>query len=230
MKPLIAALVLVALSPVGAVGQAPAARGELLFSDDFERAELGAAWKVAIPAFTIEKGTLKSWQAREDHGAVGGFKTPEQDVVLAFRFRLEGSRGFNAVWDDKAFKGSHAGHICRVVVAPTQIRLGDDKEGVMRNDIFELRKDAGRKAEADKLLAGRGASFPARIEQDRWYQMRIEIVGDELSVALDGKAVGRLKSSGIGHPTKSDFHFTVTGKGALFDDVRLWAARRASGG
>ncbi len=199
--------------------------GDLLFTDDFNRAELGGAWKITIPDFKIEDGTLKSWQAREDHGAVGGFKVTKQDMVLEFKFRLEGSTGFNAVWDDKGFKGSHAGHICRVVVAPTQLRLGDDKEGIMRNDIFEMRRDPKRKAEADKLLVGRGANFPHKFEQNRWYQMRIELIGDELSASVDGKFVGKLKSSGIGHPTKSDFHFTVSGKGARFDDVRLSAAQ-----
>ncbi|NJM55337.1 MAG: hypothetical protein HC841_04980 [Verrucomicrobiae bacterium] len=196
-----------------------------LFSDDFNRAELGDAWKSSIPAFKIVDGTLKGWQAREDHGAVGGFKLTNPDGVLEFRFRLEGSKGFNAVWDDKGFKGSHAGHICRVVVAPTVLRFGDDKEGVMRNDIFEMRRDPARKADADKLLVGRNASFPHKFEQDRWYQMRIELIGDELSASVDGKFIGKLKSSGIGHPTKNDFHFTVSGKGARFDDVKLSAAK-----
>ncbi len=55
----------------------------------------------------------------------------------------------------------------------------------------------------------------------------MEIVGDEMRASLDGKAVGYLKSSGIAHPIKSDFHFTVSGnatQAALFDDVRVWAA------
>jgi len=199
--------------------------GDVLFTDDFNRADLGKDWRVAIPDFKIEDGTLKSWQARADHGAVGGFKLPKQDIVLEFKFRLEGSTGFNAVWDDKGFKGSHAGHICRVVVAPTAVRYGDDKEGVMRNDIFEMRKDPKKKAEADKLLVGRGSSFPAKFEQNRWYQMRIELIGDEVSASIDGKPMGKLKSSGIGHPTKTDFHFTVSGKGARFDDIKLTEAK-----
>ena len=202
-----------------------ASAGEVLFSDDFERAELGAAWKSSIPAFQIENGVLKSWQARDDHGAVGGIKVNRKDMIVEFSFRLAGSKTFNAVWDDKALKESHAGHVCRVVFAPTQIRLGDDKEGIMRNDIFAMRRDPKRKSEADKLLVGRGANFPAKIEQDRWYRARIEIQGDTLHVTLDGKPVGSLTSPGIGHANKSDFHFTVTGTGALFDDVRVSAVK-----
>lgn len=207
------------------VPSAPIAKkGELLFSDDFARAELGKDWKPVIPTFTVENGVLKGSQTRPDHGAVGSVMVPMKDCVTEFRFRLEGSPTFNAVWDDKGYKGSHAGHICRVAIAARQIRLGDDKEGVMRNDIFEMRKDPQRKADANKLLEGRGSNVAAQIEQHRWYQVSVEIVGDEMRVSLDGKAVGYLKSPGIAHPTKTTFHFTVSGKGALFDDVRIWAA------
>lgn len=148
-----------------------------------------------------------------------------KDVVIEFRFQLDGSPGFNAVFDDQKFKGSHAGHICRVAFAPKQLRLGDDKEGVMRNDIFEMRKDPARKAEADKLLVGRGSAASIALEQKKWYQVSIEIAGDQMRVSLDGKATGYLKSPGLAHETKSSFHFTVNGKGVLFDGVRIWAAR-----
>lgn len=94
----------------------------------------------------------------------------------------------------------------------------------MRNDIFALRKDPARKAEADKLLAGRSASAPAQLEQDRWYQVAITIVGEEMTVRLDGQAAGHLKSPGLAHPTKTSFHFTVNGPGVLFDDIRITPA------
>lgn len=202
-----------------------AQKGEPILADDFERADLGD-WKSLIPTFTVEGGALKGVQTRADHGAVGRVYRPMKDVVVEFRFQLVGSTGFNAVFDDQKFKGSHAGHICRVAFAPTQIRLGDDKEGVMRNDIYEMRKDPAHKKEADKLLEGRGSSTKiAKLEQQKWYQVVIELKGDEMRVSLDGKPVGFLKSSGIAHETKSSFHFTVNGQGVLFDDVRIWQAR-----
>lgn len=201
-----------------------AQKGEQLFSDDFERTDLGE-WKTVIPTFTAKDGVLKGEQTRDDHGAVGRVHRPMKDVVVEFRFQLDGSTGFNAVFDDQKFKGSHAGHICRVAFAPTVIRLGDDKEGVMRNDIFEMRKDPARKAEADRLLTGRSTSVPARFEQKKWYRLVIEIVSDRMRVTLDGKAVAFLQSPGIAHETKSSFHFTVNGAGVLFDDVRIWRAR-----
>jgi len=201
-----------------------AAKGKLLFSDDFQRADLGA-WKSLIPTFTVTNGVLKGVQTRADHGAVGRVYLPMKDVIVEFRFQLDGSTGFNAVFDDQKFKGSHAGHICRVSFAPKQVRLGDDKEGAMRNDIFEMKKDPARKAEADKLLVGRSSVAPVAIEQKKWYQGTIEVVGDQMRVCLDGKPVGYLKSPGIAHETKTSFHFTVNGKGVFFDDVRIWVAK-----
>ena len=200
-------------------------KGERILADDFERADLGD-WKSLIPTYTVEGGALKGVQTRDDHGAVGRVYRAMKDVVVEFRFQLVGSTGFNAVFDDQKFKGSHAGHICRVAFAPTQIRLGDDKEGVMRNDIYEMRKDPAHKKEADKLLEGRGSvTSIAKLEQQKWYQVVIEISGNQMRVSLDGKPVGFLKSPGIAHETKSSFHFTVNGKGVLFDDVRIWQAR-----
>ncbi len=227
MKRFLFALLLAStsLSPAADDPGSIAEKGELLFSDDFDRSELGSDWKTVIPAFTVIDGVLVGNQAREDHGAVGRVYLPMKDVVVDFKFKLAGSRTFNVVFDDKNFKGSHAGHICRVAIAPAQIRLGDDKEGIMRNDIFEMRRDPARKVEADKLIEGRTAIVKTKIESDRWYAMTIELAGDRMRVSLDGKAIGYLRSPGLAHPTKESLHFTVSGEGAHFDDLRIWKAR-----
>ncbi|MCA9060886.1 MAG: hypothetical protein KDA85_20380, partial [Planctomycetaceae bacterium] len=124
---------------------AVATTGELLFEDHFDRDTLGD-WKVVIPGFSVQDGVLTGRQDRADHGAVGRVYRDFRDVVAEFRFRLAGSTVFNVVFDDRNCRKSHAGHICRVAFSPKAIRLGDDREGVMRNDIFEMRRDPARKA------------------------------------------------------------------------------------
>jgi hypothetical protein len=202
-------------------GKPLAQKGTLIFSDDFEREDLGE-WKTIIPAFAVKDGVLKGWQAKDDHGAVGRIYRPMKDVIVEFKFKLEGSKQFNVVFDDKNYKGSHAGHILRVAFAPTQIRLGDDKEGIMRNDIFKMRRDPQQKAAANKLLEGRGSIAKVKVEPGEWHDVVIEIVGDRMRVSYDGIAVGYLQSPGLAHETKQSVHFTVTGSGVLYDDVKIW--------
>ena len=194
-----------------------AKKGASIFSDDFERTELGKDWHIGTPTFTVADGIMTGSQTRQEHGAVASVPAPFRNGVIEFKFRFEGATSINAVCDDKTYTGSHAGHICRVTFTPKQIRLGDDKEGGMRNDILEMRRDPARKAEGDKLIVGRGQAINTTLEPHRWYQARIEIVDDEMRVSLDDRPVGYLKSPGIGHPTKSHFHFTVTGKDAQFE-------------
>jgi hypothetical protein len=213
--------------PASVPVQPLAKKGALIVSDDFERSEL-APWKQNCQTFTVADGVLKGGQTRTDHGAVGAVHAAFKDAVIQFQFRFEGATSINAVCDDKAYTGSHAGHICRATITPKLIRLGDDREGGMRNDIMEMRKDPKRKAEGDKLMEGRTQAFPMTIDPQRWYTLTIEILEDEMRVLIDAKPIGYLKSPGIAHATKSDFHFTVTGKDALFDDVRIWSAEPAS--
>jgi hypothetical protein len=49
-----------------------AKKKELLFSDDFERAEIGKAWIMAVPTFVIENGTLKGSQIKLNLPAADG--------------------------------------------------------------------------------------------------------------------------------------------------------------
>ncbi len=226
MKHLIYLFALAATFSLGSSDDAPVEvkKGELLFSDDFERSELGKDWKVVIPGFKIADGKLVGTQDRDDHGAVGRTYLPMKDVVMSFRFLLPKGCTFNVVFDDKNFKGSHAGHICRVAVTPKQIRIGDDKEGIMRNDIFAMRRDPKTKADSELLLKGRGVILKEPVKLDIWHDLKIELIDDLLQVSLNGKSLGSLNSPGIAHPSKESVHFTVNGNGILFDDLKIWKA------
>ena len=103
-----------------------AKKKELLFSDDFERAELGKdkGWAIVVPTYSLENGTLKGTQMRFDapakdgkpavkgHQAVIGNDIPTKDSVIEFRFKLGGAQSVTAEFDDRKFNGSHYGHLC----------------------------------------------------------------------------------------------------------------------
>jgi hypothetical protein len=201
---------------------APAPKGALIFSDDFNRAALGDGWRITTPEFEISDGTLKATQT-QPHSAVGMVKVGRKDLVIEFKFKLGGSSGVNAVCNDRDYKEGHGGHLCRVSLQPRQIFLADDKER-LRHEIEEMKNDPSKKDEVAKLVAGRSIGFPTTLNPEKWYRLHIEIVGDELRVNLDDKPVGMLKSSGIAHPSKTEFYLAVSGKDALFDDLRIWSA------
>ena len=216
-----------------------AKKKELLFSDDFERADLGKSWGPVVPTYALENGALKGTQTRVNapaadgkpavvgHAAVIGADIPTRDSVVELRFRFAGATALSAEFDDRKYTGSHYGHICRVVVTQKDVTLRDEKDGSMRNDIYAMANDAAHREERNKLLKGRSATFPAKLERGRWYDLVVETVGDEMRVTVDGRPAGYLKSSGIGHPTKSKIELGVGGKDGCFDDLRVWAAEPA---
>lgn len=229
---------LLGLSAAAAADSVPAQplgkRGPLIISDTFTDPQLGPAWKILTETFTVGDGVLKGVQtffgspakdgrpARPPHGAVLLVEVGRKDMIIEFKFRFDGATSVNAVCDDMAYKESHGSHIVRVALTPNKIRLGDDKES-LRHDIVEMNRDPARKAEAAKLVEGRIRDIPFKLEQQRWYKLTMEIVGDELRASIDNQPIGYLKSSGIGHPNKSRFHFTVSGGAAEFDDFKLWS-------
>src|SRR6185503_6662665 len=107
------------------------------------------------------------------------------------------------------------------------VTIIDERDGGMRNDIYELKKDPTKKAEVARLVAGRSATYPLQLEAGKWYALVVETVGDEMRVTLDGKPAGYLKSSGIAHATKSKIELGVGGKDGWFDDIKVWNAEPA---
>lgn len=213
-----------------------ATAGDVLFHDEFSRAELGPAWKTndaakkALGQSRIIDGALVTKMApHSDHGATINTPVPFTDAVITCRFRLLDGGGFNLPLNDATEKSVHAGHICRVKVTPGRVQLQDDKTGQMNLEVQKLRADPATAKEAAARMVGTTASFDAPIEVGKWYVLRVELVGDEMLVQLDGKNVGYLKSPGLAHSSKRSFGFTVAGTtGATFDDVSVTAAKRAN--
>jgi hypothetical protein len=217
-----------------------AVKKELLFSDDFADATPNKLWHRVVPTFTFTNGTLKGTQTRDKtipaadgkpavqaHAAVHGLELPTKDSVVEAKIRLDGATFVSVEFDDRKYTGAHYGHICLAQVRTNGVTIIDQRDGNMRNDIYEMSKDPTKKAERAKLLAGRQVTYPAQVEPDRWHALVVETVGDEMRVTLDGKPAAFHKSSGIGHPTKSKIELGVGGKDGYFDDIKVWNAEPA---
>ncbi len=203
--------------------------GKLLFEDDFSRADLAPKWKVGMGFFTIENGVVRGAENPADHH--GGFAKanfPFKDVVAEFSFKFDGATSFNFTMDDNTYKGSHAGHICRVSVYPAMVQLYDVKFGTMKTDVYEKLHDPGTSAEEKKRvqesIKDKSAKFKVALDPAAWHAARVAVVGEEMLVSIDEKVVGYFKSEGIAHPTKNLLGFTVLGKSLLLKNVKVWEA------
>jgi hypothetical protein len=217
-----------------------AKKKELLFSDDLESVTPNKLWHRVVPTFVFTNGTLKGTQTRDKnlpaadgkpavqaHAAVHGLDIPTKDSVVECRIRLDGATFVSVEFDDRKYTGSHYGHICLAQVRTNGVTIVDQRDGNMRNDIYEMSKDPTKKDERAKLLAGRQVTYPAKVDAGKWHALVVETVGDEMRVVVDGKAVAFHKSSGIAHETKSKIELGVGGKDGYFDDFKVWNAESA---
>src|SRR3954466_14646884 len=216
-----------------------AKKKELLFSDDFQGAEPAKVWHKVVPTFAVENGVLKGTQTRDKeipaadgkaavtpHAAVHGLEIPTKDSVVEVKMRFDGATMMDVEFDDRKYTGAHYGHLCRAQVRLNGVTIIDERDGNMRNDIYEMR-DPSKKAERAKLLEGRQVTYPAKLERGKWYNLVVETVSDTMRVTIDGKPAAFLKSSGIGHATKSKIELGVAGKDGFFDDIKVWNAEPA---
>jgi len=198
-----------------------AKKGELLFADDFSGTPDKRWVKMVV-------GVIKA------HAAVHGLEVPTKDSIVEVRIKLDGASMVDVELDDRKYTAAHYGHICRAQVrydAKTKkgsVQIIDERDGGMKNETRAMLQDPARKAEGQKLLVGRSATFPADVKPGEWQNLVVEIVDDQIRVVLDGKPVGYLKSSGIAHATKSRFEFGVAGQApghtGQFDDLKIYNA------
>jgi hypothetical protein len=123
---------------------------------------------------------------------------------------------------DAQCKEVHAGHLCAAKIDAKQVALIDHKTGGMRVDIHDARTAKKELTdEQKKAIAGKTKNVPHATEVGKWHELQVQIAGDELSVAIDGQAVGSFKSPGIAHPTKRMLRFAVP-RNAVVDDVKIY--------
>ncbi|WP_131989746.1 family 16 glycoside hydrolase [Chthoniobacter flavus] len=211
-----------------------AVRGSLLFEDDFSRPDLTPKWNVGLGRWEIKDGVATAAEKPEDHHGAYAFINPNttyKDVIAEFDFKMNGASDLVLNMRKQGFKGSQAGHILRVSIMLNKVQLADMKEGGMKWEYYNIKKDPNATAEAkaavDAKLKDKQATFTTTYEYGAWHHARAEVAGDELLFMVDGKAVGYLKSPGIDHPTKNMLGFTIAGKNmktASIKNPKFWHA------
>src|SRR4051794_17435685 len=210
----ILALILAASTPVFA-----ADLGELIFQDDFNRKEPqeasddpGNGWGTNSKArakgdkqVDLKDGAMRIYiSPRADHAVSVTHAAEFKDGAVTLRFTLEDAKdSLGLDFADAQLKEVHAGHLFAAKIDPKQVLMIDHKTGGMRVDIHDARTEKKELTdEQKKALIGKTKNVPHATEAGKWHELQVQIAGDELSVAIDGQAVGSFRSPGIAHPTK----------------------------
>ena len=217
-----------------------AEKKEVLFSDTMNGSEHDKRWHRVVDTFVFEKDALKGTQTRVKdmpskdgksiitaHAAVYGLEVPTKDSVVEVNIRFEGCTMIDVEFDDRKHTGSHYGHLCRAQVRLDKVTVMDEREGSQNEVIKAMRTDPAKKDEVAKMMIGKSATFPVKLEENKDYTLVVETVGDEMRVSIDGKPVAFLKSPGIGHETKSKIELGVAGQSGWFDGITVWNAEPA---
>ena len=204
----------------------------VIFADDFSSDGFGPRWGHYKSSSVVKDGVLVGITApTSDHSAVDNIKFDgEKDlqVSVKFKFVSDKAKSFNVWFDDKNYKGSHAGHICQATISPTSVNLADAKTGGfdLTGGLYDRKKANQLTADEKKMLASKAKRLPVKLSLEEWHTLVVETQGDELLVSIDGKDVGSFKSEGIAHDTKSLVSLTTNGVDVHYDDFSLKAAAK----
>jgi len=207
---------------------------ELVFEDHFEGNGFGEAWSHYKSESEVKDGVLVGKTIDiNDHAGVDTFRFTEgrRDLEISVRFNFAGETAekFNVWMDDKDYKGSHAGHICSVFISPTSGNISDAKTGNFENAIYEKRKGGGTLDEAtQEMLKSKTTNFVLDLKREEWHTLLIRTKGDEVVVSVNGFEVGKLKSEGLAHETKSVVSLTTNIDDVHYDDFLIKAAKPAA--
>ena len=199
----------------------------VIFSDDFSSNAFGPRWGHYKSGSVVKDGILIGiTPENSDHSAVDNIKFDGErdlEVSVKFRFVSDKAKSFNVWFDDKDYKGSHAGHICQASISPTGVTLSDAKTGGfnLEGGFYDRKKENKLTAEEKAMLVTKSKNFKAPLSLQDWHTLVVHTNGDELTVSIDGKAVGSFKSPGIAHEKKSLVSLTTNQVDVHYDDFSI---------
>ncbi|RKR12142.1 hypothetical protein CLV91_2265 [Maribacter vaceletii] len=201
-------------------------KGELLFSDDFERENIDDKWQIKekfTNAFYIDKGTLVAKELKNaGHGSVARALFSFSDVIIEFDLMFNGANRLNIVMDDSLCKSVWAGHISRISFNKKGFKVQDDKTGTMNLEIRDKIKDnPKKKLELKEFLNSKLSEAKMVFEEGKFYHVVITKKEDILECKI-GDVIAQIKSEGIMHPTLNKFGPTVIGDTIAFDNFKIW--------
>ena len=213
-------------------------RGRLIFQDDFERNEsqeekdeIGNGWgsnsakrAAGNKQVDLRDGAMYIFiHKAADHAVSVTHPAEFRDGTVELRFMLEhkdDSLGLN--FADLQFKEVWAGHLFVAKVSTKNVELTDLKTGNMDLKVRDARQANRLTDDQKQMLKTKARRLPHKLETGQWYQLRVDVNADTLSLTIDGKPVASFSSEGIAHPTKRMLRLSVP-RNAVVDDVKIYA-------
>ena len=209
--------------------------GTVILNDDFNREEskpeleeVGNGWGTNSKArakgtkqVDLVDGAIHIVRAEvADHGVSVRHDAEFQDAVIELRFKIGANDDLGINIADLKEKSVHAGHICMTRIRAKFVEIVDLKTGRMDKKVRERKLAKKQTAEDKKRIKQTAKRFTFDTVVDEWHRLKVEVVGDVMSVSIDGNLVGKFQSEGIGHPTKRLLRLAV-GREAWVDDVKV---------
>jgi hypothetical protein len=175
-------------------------KGELLFSDNFDKPEDDKIWTVHekfAGAFNKVNGV---WVTKEiagaGHGSTARVHFDYKDVIIEFDFQFKGGTRFNIVMDDRDCKSVWAGHICRASFSKGGFMVQDDKTGTMDLKIRnQIKNNPKKKKELKDFLDAKKSFVKMKFTEGKWYHVVITKHDTVLECKVGGK-IAQIKSEG----------------------------------
>ncbi len=209
--------------------------GTVILEDDFNREEdepakeqVGNGWGTnsrsrakGVKQVDMVDGTMHITRADvADHGVSVTHEAAFQDAVIRLRFKLGAKDDLGINIADMKETSVHAGHICMARIRSGQVEIADLKTGRMNLETRERRLAGKLTSDDQQRLKSTAKTFKVEMAPDEWHQLEVAILGELMSVSIDGKKAGAFQSPGIAHATKSRLRLAVN-KSAWVDDVKI---------
>ncbi len=183
-------------------------KGALLLEEKFAGKELPEGWTKNTGKLTVADGVLKASEVAADmHAAAFRRPLPLQDAAIHVKFRFEGAKMFHVGFDPAPGELKKKGHLFSLVFTATGWNLTEHV-------------DKADPKSTNKVLAKATTTF----EKGRWYELLLEVKGDDVLAQIAGMKPLRATSKDF-RVKKPGIVFRTGGKDTdevHLDEVRVW--------
>ena len=172
--------------------------GKLVYENAL--ADRPEGWTAPKGDWKSADGALCGAEKPEDkHGAVIRMNKTLSDFIIQYEVKMDGAKGTSLSINDPK------GHLARVSVAPTSVRVTKD--------------DHDHEGPDQAVVFG---ALKADVKPGTWHTVRMEIVGQEILGKVDD--VVAFGSHEQLSTAKSNIGLTVAGQTASFRNLKIWEA------